>query len=79
MADEENEGGPAGGKAQAAAAGAAFTTESQKSTAQRGGPQEDQLAGETDKGAHNQAEENRNPSGGEPDGNQQARQEGGPV
>ena len=73
MADEKNAGGPGGGKAQAASAGAAFATESQKSKAQRGGPQEDQLAGETDKGARNETRENRNPSGNEPDSNQQSR------
>jgi hypothetical protein len=32
-------------------------------TEQRGGPQADQVAGETDKGAHNQAMEGRNPQG----------------
>jgi hypothetical protein len=30
---------------------------------QRGGPQSDQAAGETDKGAHNQAAKGRNPRG----------------
>jgi hypothetical protein len=32
-------------------------------TEQRGGPQADQVAGETDKGAHNQAMKGRNPQG----------------
>ena len=32
---------------------------------QRGGPQADQVAGEADKGAHNQAMKGRNPQGGE--------------
>jgi hypothetical protein len=43
---------------------------------QRGGPQADQISGETDKGAQNQAKENRNPQGNDPDRNQSARQEG---
>ena len=55
------------------------TTDAQQLKAQRGGPQEDQTAGETDRGAHNQKRENRNPSGSEPDRNQSARQEGNDV
>ena len=35
-------------------------------TEQRGGPQSDQIAGETDKGAHNQATKGRNPQGNKP-------------
>ena len=42
--------------------------------AQRGGPQADQISGETDKGAHNQEMKNRNPQGNKPDRNQSARQ-----
>ena len=38
-------------------------------TEQRGGPQVDQISGETEKGAQNQAKENRNPQGNEPDQN----------
>jgi hypothetical protein len=43
---------------------------------QRGGPQANQLTGQTDKGAQNQAKENRNPQGNDPDQNRSARQEG---
>ena len=68
-------------RALGATAGAAFpnTTDAQQLKAQRGGPQEDQIAGETGRGAHNQKRENRNPSGSEPDRNQSARQEGNDV
>ena len=45
-------------------------------TEQRGGPQANQISGETDKGAQNQAKENRNPQGNDPDQNRSARQEG---
>ncbi len=45
-------------------------------TEQRGGVQEDQLSGETQKGAHNQEMENRNPQGNKTDRNQNDRQEG---
>lgn len=34
---------------------------------QRGGPQTDQITGETDKGAYNQALKGRNPQDNEPD------------
>ena len=34
---------------------------------QRGGPQSDQVASETDKGAHNQAMKGRNPQGNKSD------------
>ena len=43
---------------------------------QRGGVQEDQLSGETQKGAHNQEMENRNPQGNKANQNQSDRQEG---
>jgi hypothetical protein len=78
MADEKNmnQDAPNEGKALGAAAGAPFATESQNTKAQRGGPQEDQLAGETESGAHTQTNENRNPSGNAPNQNRQARQEG---
>ena len=44
--------------------------------AQRGGPQADQISGETQKGAHNQEMKNKNPQGNKPDRNQSARQKG---
>ena len=50
-------------KAIGAAAGAPFQTEAQEMKAQRGGPQEDQIVGETSEGAQNQRRQNRNPSG----------------
>ena len=34
---------------------------------QRGGPQTDQITGQSEKGAHNQAMKGRNPHGNEPD------------
>jgi hypothetical protein len=43
---------------------------------QRGGPQEDQLSGETQKGAHNNEMRGANPQGNKPDRNQSARQKG---
>lgn len=42
----------------------------------RGGEQTDQISGETQKGAHNQEMENRNPQGNKPDQNQSSRQQG---
>jgi hypothetical protein len=45
-------------------------------TEQRGGPQANQLSGETDKGAKTEAKENRNPQGNDPDQNRSARQKG---
>ena len=45
-------------------------------TEQRGGQQADQISGETQKGAHNQEMENRNPQGNKADQNQSDRQEG---
>lgn len=43
---------------------------------QRGGEQSDQLSGETQKGAHNQEMQNRNPQGNKANQNQSERQEG---
>ena len=43
---------------------------------QRGGEQSDQISGETQKGAHNQEMENRNPRGNKANQNQSDRQEG---
>ena len=43
---------------------------------QRGGEQSDQLSGETQKGAHNQEMQNRNPQGNKANQNQSDRQEG---
>jgi hypothetical protein len=71
MADEKNQ------NQSAAAAGAVpsgMTPDNVKG--QRGGPQGDQISGETPKGAHNQDKENRNPSGNKADRNQSDRQEG---
>ena len=62
-------------KAVGAAAGAPSQTEAQGLKAQTGGPQEDQITGQTAKGADTQAKENRNPSFNEPDRNQSERQE----
>ncbi|MBD0327534.1 MAG: hypothetical protein ICV68_13945 [Pyrinomonadaceae bacterium] len=74
MADEKN---PNQSKSMGAAAGAQGGTERQGDVkSQRGGPQEDQISGETEKGAHNQEMENRNPQGNKPNQNQSARQEG---
>lgn len=76
MADEKNANRDDHSKAMGAAAGAPHTTESQEMKAQRGGEQEDQIAGETPRGAHNQEQQNSNPSGNKPNRNQSARQEG---
>jgi hypothetical protein len=43
---------------------------------QRGGEQTDQISGETQKGAHNQEMENRNPQGNKANQSQSDRQEG---
>jgi hypothetical protein len=57
-------------RAVGAAAGASYEqTEAQALKAQRGGEQEDQIAGETAEGAQNQQRQNRNPSGHDPEGN----------
>lgn len=78
--NQPNQPQPNEERAMGAAAGATPpTTEAQDLKAQRGGPQEDQLTGQTDEGAQNQTRENRNPSGNEPDQNQSARQEGKDV
>ena len=69
-------------KSMSAAAGAqsapynsdALSTQDVK--AQRGGVQEDQLSGETQKGAHNQEMRGANPQGNKPDQNRSSRQEG---
>jgi hypothetical protein len=58
-----------------ATAGAQIGTQGEGNTqAQRGGTQADQITGETEKGAHNQDTENRNPQGNNPNQNQSARQ-----
>lgn len=62
-------------KSRGAAAGANMQGQSDVK-AQRGGEQSDQISGETQKGAHNQEMENRNPQGNKPDQNRSARQEG---
>jgi hypothetical protein len=78
MADENNR--TQGQGAAAAAAGQAGTQPRRNDVAeQRGGPQENQLSGETDKGAQTQAKENRNPQGNDPNQNRSARQEGSEV
>ena len=72
MADEKNQNQGAGAATGAVPSG--MTPDNVKG--QRGGPQGDQIAGETPKGAHNQDKENRNPSGSNADRNQSDRQEG---
>ena len=75
MADEKNS--DQGLSSEAAAAKQAGTQPPRGDvTEQRGGVQEDQLSGETQKGAHNQEMENRNPQGNKADRNQSDRQEG---
>jgi hypothetical protein len=62
-------------KTMGAAAGARHTPDSPNATppqnvsAQRGGRQEDQIVGETQKGAHNQEIRGANPQGNKPDHN----------
>jgi hypothetical protein len=75
MADEKNANQD---KSFGAAAGAqAEGTRPQEDVkAQRGGPQSDQITGQTQKGAHNAEMENRNPQGNKPDQNPSARQQG---
>ncbi|MCA1630708.1 MAG: hypothetical protein LC785_14025 [Acidobacteria bacterium] len=69
-------------KSMSAAAGAQFAPpnsdalSSQDVKAQRGGLQEDQLSGETQKGAHNQEMRGRNPQGNKPDRSRSERKEG---
>ena len=75
MADEKNANQD---KSFGAAAGAQAegTGPQEDVKAQRGGPQSDQITGQTQKGAHNQEMKNNNPQGNKPDQNQSARQEG---
>ena len=75
MADEKNTDH---NKSFGAAAGAPFqgTQRQGDVKSERGGEQSDQISGETQKGAHNQEMENRNPQGNKPDRNQSSRQEG---
>lgn len=72
MADEKDQNQSAGAAAGAVPSG--MTPDNVKG--QRGGPQGDQIVGETPKGAQNQDRENRNPSGNKADRNQSDRQEG---
>ena len=66
MADEKNTN--QGLSSDAAAAKQAGTQPPRHDvTEQRGGTQADQLVGETSEGAQNQAKENRNPQGNDPD------------
>lgn len=51
-------------------------TEEQATRQQRGGPQEDQLSGETERGAHNNEMRGANPQGNKPDRNRSARRKG---
>ena len=75
MADERDEG-----RRQGAAAGAVPTGMTPDNVkGQRGGPQGDQVVGESAKGARNQDKENRNPSGNNANQNQSSRQEGNQV
>jgi hypothetical protein len=83
MADEKQQPQANAPKGMAAAASAhSNPTVTQGSTGdeatrqQRGGPQEDQLSGETQKGAHNNEMRGANPQGNRPDRNQSARQKG---
>lgn len=75
--------GPQERKANAMAAGAqAGVPLAQDATAEqatlqaRGGRQEDQISGETQRGAHNNEMRGANPQGNKPDRNQSKRQEG---
>ncbi|HVG28772.1 MAG TPA: hypothetical protein VM864_03535 [Pyrinomonadaceae bacterium] len=66
-------------KRMGAAAGAQYDSDARSTQdvkAQRGGVQEDQLSGETQKGAHNQEMRGENPQGNQPDENRSARQKG---
>lgn len=68
--EQQQQQNPNRERAVGAAAGAAFEQpEAQELKAQPGGVQEDQIAGETDRGAQNQPRQNRNPSGQDPDRN----------
>ena len=75
--------GPQERKANAMAAGAqAGVPVAQDATAEqatlqaRGGRQEDQIVGETERGAHNNEMRGANPQGNKPNQNQSKRQEG---
>jgi hypothetical protein len=74
MADEKNANQD---KSFGAAAGAQAegTGPQEDVKAVRGGPQSDQITGQTEKGAHNQEMENRNPQGNKPDRNRSAGQQ----
>ena len=69
--DEPNQQQPNEERAFGAAAGAPFQTEAQEMKAQRGGEQEDQIVGETERGAHNQRRQNRNPTGNDAEAREQ--------
>jgi hypothetical protein len=73
MADEKNN---TQGQSAAAAKQAGTQPPRNDVTEQRGGPQANQLTGETDKGAQTEAKENRNPQGNDPDQNRSDHQEG---
>ena len=76
MADEQNTNQ---NKGKAAAAGAAFTGGTARQgdvKTERGGEQTDQISGETQKGAHNQEMENRNPQGNKNDNDPRFRKGG---
>ena len=81
MADDK-ETRPNEPKSMSATAGAQAAPVTQNATGgqavkqQRGGPQEDQLSGETERGAHNNEMRGANPQGNKPDRNQSARQKG---
>ena len=75
--------GPQERKANAMAAGAQAgvnvpqdATAEQATLQSRGGQQEDQIAGETERGAHNNEMKGANPQGNKPNQNQSARREG---
>ena len=75
--------GPQERKANAMAAGAQAgvpvpqdATAEQATLQARGGRQEDQIVGETERGAHNNEMRGANPQGNKPDRNQSARQKG---
>ena len=84
--DRQQSNGPEGPqerKANAMAAGAqAGAPVAQDATAEqatlqaRGGRQEDQISGETERGAHNNEMRGANPQGNKPNRNQSSRQEG---
>ena len=75
MADE-NKDNPVKSRAAAAGAPAEGSQRQGDVKSQRGGEQSDQISGETQKGAHNQEMEGKNPQGNKPNQNQSARQKG---